>query len=195
MAFNVQNVLAGLGAQGNSFELAWFADLGGAAVLPTNATSAPGTGWSSLGYIDENGLDVSRATQATDIQAYGAFTPIRTLIVSEKQDFKITGRETNLVSLALATRQKLSAVTASAGGVVNLTEGPARDVTYMAMFHATDGVNVIRHCLPSVRVTAIDDEKVAKASNVTWGYTLTAYPDSTGITVYSYLLLAGYGAS
>lgn len=193
MTAEPKNILAGIAGLGDSFELAWFGDAG--VVLPTTATMALDAGFKSLGIVSESGLDAATAVGTQDIDAYGSFSPVRTLITSEVRTFKITGRETNLSTLAIKSRQKLSAVTASGGGLVSITEGPARDVTYAAVFHATDGVNVVRKVVPNVRLTAIDDESIAKAANVAYGFTFTAYPDSSGNTVYSYYVLAGYGAS
>lgn len=193
MAFDTRNVLAGLGGLGNSFELAWFSDQ--PATLPTDATTALNASFKSLGYVTEAGLNKQSNTQSTDINAYGSFSPIRTLITEEVRDFTVVGRETNLVSLAIASRQKLSAITATGAGAVTVTEGPARDVLYAAVFHATDGVNIIRHVVPSVRLIQENPEAIQKAANIEWGFTLRAYPDSSGVSVYSYYMLAGYGAS
>jgi hypothetical protein len=193
MAFDTRNVLAGLGGLGNSFELAWFSDL--PATVPTDATTALNAGFKSLGYVAESGLQEQAQIQSNDIEAYGSFSPIRTLITSEVRDFTVVGRETNLVSLAISSRQKLSAVTAAGTGAVNITQGPARDVLYAAVFHATDGVNIIRKVVPNVRLVNENPEAIAKAANIEWGFTLRAYPDSAGNTVYSYYMLAGYGAS
>lgn len=193
MTAEPKNILAGIAGLGDSFQLAWFGDAG--VTLPTDATTALVTGFKSLGIVAESGLDQATNVATTDIDAYGSFSPVRTLITSEVRTFKVTGRETNLVSLAIKSRQKLSEVTATSGGLIDLTEGPARDVTYSAVFHAVDGVNVIRKVVPSVRLTALDNEQISKAANVAYGFTLTAYPDSTGVSVYTHYILGGFGAS
>lgn len=193
MTAEPKNILAGLGGLGNAFELAWFGDAG--VTLPTTAAMALDAGFHSLGIVHENGLTQSVAVNTQDIPAYGSFSPVRTLITEEIRTFKITGRETNLATLAIKSRQKLSAVTASGAGLVSITEGAARDVLYSAVFHAVDGVNVVRKVVPSIRVTGIDDEAISKAANMEYGFQMTAYPDSTGVSVYSYYILAGYGAS
>jgi hypothetical protein len=195
MAVNTKNVLAGIGGLGDSYELAWFADATSTLVLPTDATTALAAGFKSMGYVDENGLQIAVATSSNDIKAYGSFSPIRTLITDETRDFTITGSETNLVTLAIQSRQTLASVTATGGGAVTTTQGPARDVIYSAVFHATDGVNVIRKVVPNIRLISEANEQIAKAQNVAYGFTFRAYPDSTGVTVYNYMLLAGYGAS
>jgi hypothetical protein len=193
MGTDIRNVLAGLGGLGDSFELAWFADSG--TTIPTDASMALDLGFKSLGFVDENGLVEAPNTSSTDIGAYGSFSPIRTLITDEVRDFTVTGRETNLVSLAIKSRLKLSSVTATGAGKVDVTAGPARDVLYAAVFHATDGVNVIRKVVPNIRLISVANEQIAKAQNIAYGFTMRAYPDSTGVSVYSHYILAGYGAS
>jgi hypothetical protein len=192
---DVRNVLAGVSALGTSgFELAWVADTPGA-VLPTDAVTALDTSFQSVGIVTADGVTGSNSIASTDIDAYGSFQPVRTLITGEVRTFAFTGEETNPVTLALKSRQKLADVTATAGGEVAITEGPARDTLYALVFHAIDGLNVIRKVVPSVRVTALSDEQIAKAANVAYGFTCTAYPDTNGVTVYSYYLLNGFGAS
>lgn len=194
MTADIRNVLAGVSALGNNFELAWFADAG--TTLPTDATTALDAAFKSIGLVTSDGVSGGINISTNEIDAYGAFGPVRTLITSEIRDFTVTGEETNPVTLAIKSRQKLSAVTASSSGVVNITEGPQRDVLYAAVFHAVDGANVIRKVLPSVRLTAIaSPEQISKANNIAYGFTFTAYPDTNGVSVYSYYLLNGFGAS
>jgi hypothetical protein len=193
MTAEPKNVLAGIAGLGNPFELAWVGDAGVA--LPTTATVALDAGFKSMGIVSELGADGATNVVTQEMDAYGAFSPIRTLITSEVRTFKLVGRETNLATLALKSRQKLSSVSADGTGHVSITEGAARDVLYSLVIHAVDGVNVVRKVMPSVRVTAIDNEQIAKAQNLAYGLTFTAYPDSSGNSVYSYYVLAGYGAS
>lgn len=192
MTADPRNVLAGVSALGGNFELAWFADAG--ATLPTDATTALDPAFKSLGIVSEDGLTGSTSVSTQDIDGYGSFGPVRTLITSEARTFKITGRETNPTTLAIKTRLAIASapVPEAATGAVATTEGPARDVRYAAVFHAVDGLNVIRKVAPSVRLTGLDDESISKAANVAYGYTLSAEPDSNGVSVYSYYILDAF---
>lgn len=192
MTADPRNVLAGVSGLGNAFELAWFADSG--AVLPVDATTALDAAFKSLGLVDASGITGATGVNTNEIDAFGAFSPVRTLITSEVRTFAVTGEETNPISLTIKSRQKIaSAPTPTAGtGAVAITEGAARDVLYAAVFHAVDGANVIRKVCPSVRLTAIADENIAKAANIGYGFTFTAYPDTNGNSVYSYYILNAF---
>jgi len=191
---DVRNILAGVSALGDGFELAWFADTPGA-VLPTDASTALDTSFKSAGFVTADGLTESTSINTTDLDAYGTFQPVRTLVTGEVRTFAVNAMETNPVTLAIKSRQKLSAVTATAGGSVDITEGPARDALYAAVFHAVDGANVVRKVVPNIRLTSLGDEQIAKAAGLAYAFTFTAYPDTNGVTVYSYYLLNGFGAS
>lgn len=192
MAANPANILAGVSGLGNAFELAWFADSG--AVLPTDATTALDAAFKSVGIVTADGVGQSTSTATNEIDAYGSFSPVRTLITSEVRTFTVTGEETNPITLAIKTRTKIaSAVVPTVGtGAAAVTEGPARDVLYSAVFHAVDGANIIRKVCPSVRLTGLADEGIAKAANIAYGFTFTAYPDSNGNSVYSYYILDAF---
>lgn len=191
MTADPRNILAGVSALGGNFELAWFADNG--AVLPTDATTALDAAFESLGIVTADGVTGSATISSTDIDAYGSFSPVRTLITGETRTFKVTGEETNPISLAIKSRLAIaSAPVPDTTGATAVTEGAARDVLYSAVFHAVDGANVIRKVVPSVRLTNIDDEAISKAANVAYGFTFTAYPDSNGVSVYSYYILDAF---
>lgn len=191
MTADPRNILAGISGLGNPFELAWFADPG--AALPTDASTALDAGFTSLGIVSEDGVSDDKNVASTTIDGYGAFSTLRTLITSEERTFTVTGRETNLVTLAIKSRQSLASVTATATtGAVNITEGAARDVLYAAVFHAVDGANIIRKVCPSVRMITPASEAIAKAANIAYGFTFTAYPDANGNSVYSYYILDAF---
>jgi hypothetical protein len=194
VAADPRNILAGVSGLGNAFELAFFADAG--ATLPTDATAALDAGFKSVGIVTADGVGSSTSTGTNEIDGFGAFSPLRTLITSEVRTFTVTGEETNPVTLAIKSRLAIaSAPTPGAGtGAVAITEGAARDVLYAAVFHAVDGANVIRKVLPSVRLTGIADENIAKAANIAYGFTFTAYPDSNGNSVYSYYILDAFAS-
>jgi len=75
----IKNILAGVSALGNNFELGWFADSG--AVLPTDATTALDAAFKSVGIVSEDGLTGSTNVTTQEIDAYGSFSPV--LVVAE----------------------------------------------------------------------------------------------------------------
>lgn len=188
MATNANLILAGISGQAGTPSLGWFAVPGTA--LPTDASTSLNAAFKDLGLVSEDGLNISTNVNTQEVDAYGLFSPARIITTSEAKTFKITGRETNPVSLALWTRQLLTAVTVTpVTGAASVTEGVSRSVKYSAVFDAVDGNNKIRKVCPSVELIGKDDESISKAANVAYGMTFTAYPDSSGISVYTYYVL------
>jgi hypothetical protein len=186
------NVLAGIAGQGGTPSLAWFAPQGTA--LPADATTALAAAYLNSGYVAESGLTISTATNSTDINAYGVSTPVRTLVTSQKKTGQLTFLETNAVTQAIYRKMPLPGQTGAATvtattGAVAYTEGPARVQTYVGVFTATDGNNIIRKVCPLLQVTDQADEVIAQSGNIQYGVTFTAYPDSTGVAIYTYLLV------
>lgn len=192
------NILAGIAGSGGTASLAWFAPQGTA--LPTDATTALAAAYLNSGYVAESGLTISTATNSTDINAYGISTPVRTLVTSQKKTGQITFLETNLVTQAVYRRLPLPGsvggpTAVATTGAVTLTEGPARVATYVGVFTATDGANVIRKVCPLLQVTDIADEVISQSGTIQYGVTFTAFPDSTGNAVYTYMLVPNLATS
>jgi hypothetical protein len=186
------NILAGIAGQGGTPNLAWFAPTGTTA--PTDATTALPVAWLTAGYCAESGLTITAATATTDIAAYGVSTPVRTLVTSETRTGSLTFLETNLVTQAIYRRLPLPGQSGGpsvtpATGAVTLTEGQARTANYSAVFTASDGVNVIRKYVPNLQITDRGDETISQAAAITYPVTFTAYPDSDGVSIYTYLIV------
>jgi hypothetical protein len=188
---SIKNILAGIAGSGGTPSLAWFAATG--STLPTDTTTALDAAFKTAGYCAESGLTISTAISSTDINAFGVKGPVRTMITSEKKTGKIGFLESNPITLAVYHRLPVTGagsptVTATTGALA-LTDGPSRSQRYAAIFTATDGVNVIRKVCPQLEVTDIDDEQIAQAAPIQYGVTFTAYPDSSGVSIYTYMLV------
>lgn len=185
------NVLAGIAGQGGTPSAAWFAPLG--TTLPSDATTALAAAYLTAGYVAESGLTLSTATNTQDINAFGVTVPVRTLITSARKTGKIVFLETNVITQAVYRRLPLSGtgsptLTASTGALA-FTEGPARSQNYVAVFTATDGVNIIRKVCPNIQITDLDDEVISQGNAITYGVTFTTYPDGAGNSIYTYLIV------
>jgi hypothetical protein len=193
----IENILAGIAGQGGTPSLAWFAPPGTA--LPADATTALAGAYLTAGYCAESGLTISTAISSNDINAFGVKGPARTLITSEKKTGKIAFLETNVVTQAVYHRMPLtgtgSPTLTGATGALALTDGPSRSQRYVAAFTASDGVNIIRKVCPALEVTDMDDEQIAQGASIQYGVTFTAYPDSSGVSIYTYLLVPNLATS
>jgi hypothetical protein len=183
-------VLAGVAGAASPFDLLWVADATGA-VLPTTATAALDTTFKPMGLVTQDGANVSTDVNTEDISAFGSFNPVRTLITSEKRTVKVTALETNKITAAIRARLGLTGVTVTTGAFP-LTLGPGRDALYALCIDMADGSsNRQRRVLPSVRLTALDDQQISYGNPVQYGFTFTAYPDSSGVSIYEYDVVTG----
>jgi hypothetical protein len=106
----------------------------------------------------------------------------------------VTFLETNAVSTAVYWRYALSAITpATTTGAWSVTAGTYTRQLYAAVFDVIDGSNHIRFYCPSVEVTNRQDFKVANSETLTWGVTLTAYPNTSGVAVQTYIAVPALG--
>jgi hypothetical protein len=197
VAVNSDLVLAGIGGGGTSgAELAWFAPLGTAA--PTDATTSLNAAFKSAGIVSEEGLSKELSNSSNDIRGYGFSAPIRKIVTEETVTFSVTFMETNTTSLSIYHRLPLTgvgALTVATGGVFSVTEGTFRSQRYSFVGDVVDGVNSIRIYAPSVEVTEKDSFTVQAGEAIQYGVTLTAYPNSSGVSVQTFYKLPSIPAS
>lgn len=192
MAGNAALILAGIsggGAAGNS--LAWFAPP--ATALPTDTTTALIAAYKDAGWITENGLTKKMSETSKDVKGYGSFLPLRTIVTESKESFEIEFLETNLTTLSVYNRKVLTGAGAlsATAGAVSFTTGPASMPSYVAVFDFVDGTNHVRAACPNVQVTNRGDMNVKNGEAIGYPVTLTAFPDTTGASIYwSYLVPA-----
>jgi len=182
MAGNRDLILAGInggGDAGNS--LAYFAAVGSAA--PTTATGDPAAAYLDAGWITEDGLTAKVSESSRDINAFGTFSPVRTIVTESKQTFDISFLESNPVSLAVYHRRALDDLDVAADGSLTIDSGPSRSASYAAIFDMVDGDNALRAYCPNVQVTDRGDLAVKAGEAVVYPVTLTAYPDANGVAV------------
>lgn len=189
MAANQAYLLAGLSGPSASRDLVWVADAAGA-VPPTDSTTALDLSFTSIGLVTPDGASTSTNVSSNDIPSFGSYSPSRTLISAEIITVKFTAQETNKLTAAIKSRKALTGVTVTSGAMA-LTRGPARDALYAIVVDALDGSNHVRKFYPQARLTSIDDQTVAFAEGIFYGFTFTCYPDSTGVTEYEYDKVAG----
>jgi hypothetical protein len=188
MPGNRDLILAGInggGAAGNS--LAYFGPPN--ATAPTSATAAPAAAFLDAGWCTQDGLTLSSDESSTNIQAFGTFAPVRTIVTESTQTFGVTFLESNPVTLAVYHRKALGSLVPSATGGIDFATGAAESVRYSAVFDLVDGVNHLRAYCPTVEVTDREDLAITAGEAVTYGVTLTAFPDAGGNSIYWFYVL------
>ena len=179
MAYDVNNVSAAKPVIGGAINVA---DVGTS--LPTNATSSL-TSFTNLGYVGEDGLINSNSASTTAHKAWGGD------IVLTTQDEKTDTFQFNLIEvtnedvLAFVYGDDNVSGTLATGIAVaaNSQEGPTRSLVIdMIMRNGT----LHRLVIPNGQITEMDDITYVDSDLAGFNVTVTAYPDSTGNTHYSY---------
>jgi hypothetical protein len=164
---------------------------GGSSPTVSVAHTTPGkTGLLSAGLITEDGASEDVKESSKDVRAFGLTTSVRKIVTSSDVTVKTAFLETNKVTAAVRSRLPLNSIVVT-GGAFTTTEGGFRSIRYGMVTHAVDGLSAIRSHYPNVEVTDRDGIQIKNGEVVLRGVTLTAYPDSSGIAVYTYNLVNG----
>ena len=144
----------------------------GAAVAPTDATTALGVSWTDLGYTTDAGVTRSEPSSTNVRRAWQNRVKLRTLVTEYAVRFQFTLVQTSadVVKLFHGT-----AVDASGAIVILGTEKPliafALDVI--------DGTGVIREFAPRARVVEIGDQVAVSGDTFGWPITIETEFDAT----------------
>lgn len=190
---NNANIFAGTqaaGSDGTGFS--WFAATGSTA--PTDSTTALAAAWRNAGLISDNGLTVKFNESSKTVKAFGSTVTQRVLVTDDTFTFDIEFLENNQYSKAVFARLPITSITPTVGtGAFSVTYGVYVRQLYAAVFDAIDGTNHLRYYAPSVEVTARKDIQLSNGNPMTMGITLTAYPNSSGVAIQEYNLMAALG--
>ena len=116
-----------------------------------SAFAAPGAGWSELGFLNEDGVQVTPALESTDIMAWQSMYAVRTSITSRSLTFTVTFLQWNEVILPLA----MGGGTITGAGPYTFAPATSGTVDERAMLlHWIDGTKQYRMPLP--RIMAVD---------------------------------------
>lgn len=164
---------------------------GGTAPAIAVAKTTPGsTGWLSAGLISEDGVSKDVKENSKEIRAYGVSTSIRKIVTSSDVTLKLTMLETNKVTAAVYNRMPLGGITVT-NNTFGVTDGAFRSTRYGMVVDAVDGLNKVRMYAPNVEVTEQQGYQVKNGEVISYGVGLTAYPDTSGVSVYTYHLVVG----
>jgi len=172
----INAALARVGVTGAAF----VANLG--ATLPTGL-AVPGTGWTDLGAISEDGLTEARDEDRAEFTPWQSTQPIRTEITSATKTFSFTCWESSAAVISLYYQTPTASMTANAG-VVTLEEAARHAPDPRAfIFDIFDGANQRRFILPRAEVTGRGDITYSSGEMVGYELTVTAYPGTDGVSI------------
>lgn len=146
--------------------------------LPTDATTALNVAFKAGGYVSDAGVTQQINTSTTDIKAWGGNT-VRTVQTDHSLDYKFTLIETSTRSLS--AYYGADNVT---DGVVSITAGDLPHSSWV--IEVRDGARRVRIVIPDGQVTARDDLVFQDGGAVSYGLTVSCYPDADGVKAYIY---------
>lgn len=146
---------------------------------PTDATAAPGVGFTELGWLSDDGLTEHRDVKSDQKRAWQGGALVRTVRSSDSRQFKFVCWETNLTTVGL-TRPGSTPTTT--GGV---THTPVKAHTGSDIrswiIDQVDGAIHNRKIVPTGEVVDIGDIKGTNGDIVAYELTVECYPDSNGV--------------
>ena len=190
-------VLAAVAAGGaTGLELLWVAPTG--TTGPSDAVTAlstVSTSWEGMGYISSDGLTITPDESSNEIQAFGQGTPIRIVNTKAAETFQVVCLETNETVMDVYNRLELGTTTADASGDFSVSRGAVPVQRYSFIVDIVDGVNHIRFYYPSGEVKERTERKIGNGESIQYGFTIQAYPDSTGKFAYEYYRVPALASS
>lgn len=184
MANTVTNVTAGKPKVGGAISVA---PLG--TTLPTDATTALASAFTSLGYCSEDGLTNENTRTSNDIKAWGG--DIVLSIQDEKTDnFSFTLIESlNVDVLKQFYGENNVSGSLSAGITINVNSTELVEHAWVIEM-VMRGNAVKRIVIPSGKITSTEEITYTDDEVSGLGVTITAYPDASGNTHYEYIKAA-----
>lgn len=150
------------------------------AAVPTGASAAL-TGFTSLGWLTEDGITMTINKETTDLKGFGGDTAL-TIQTSHDVEFKFKPMEWN-ETVAKEMFGDANVTTDAAKVTVNGDDLPTRRYIFDMRGR---GNQLIRVVVPNCKVTSIGDLPFKHNEPMAAEFTLKAFPDSTGAKVIIY---------
>lgn len=152
------------------------------ATLPTTPTSSLHSSLTGLGYVTEDGLTMTKGGDNSPIRAWGG-DEIRNIRTNDSLTFSWSFLETSIAVLKEVYGQD-NVTSASIVNTITLNSDQLDNRAYV--FEMLDGDTAFRIVVPNGQITDTTDVSFTDGDPVSFGVTLTAYPDSSGNKAYIY---------
>lgn len=164
-------------------------------VLPTDPTTALAAAFKDVGYLSQDGPGISHNVNTNPVNAYGTTLAVRVLQQGRTDTANVTMLEyLNPVAQAIYNKLPLTGTgsivvtAAAASGSYSYTQGQTLVTQYAMVFHIVDGLNLVRKVLPLAEVQTPGDESFNSSNVSSLQVGITAYPDTAGNSVYTYVV-------
>lgn len=154
--------------------------------LPATATAELDAGFGSAGFL-EDPPDFAPDRPTSDITAWNADDPIRTLIESSELEVTIKLQQTSALAVELYWGLGDWASDGGDGAVWTPRSG---EVVKAGVLHLTDGLRIFRHNFARLGISSVGNMNLTRAEAVSYEVTLKrlAAPEYTGPTqLYSWV--------
>lgn len=180
MAIDATKVLVGAPNQSNTVGAVQYAAIGTA--LPTDATAAA-TGFTSAGYVSEDGLTLTADYSTKDIKDWSLST-VRTLLEEFTGEVSFAFIQTDYEGLCALFG---SSNVTKAGDKITIKIGAHLPPAQEFVFNMKDGNDRIRVCLPNAQAVLDGDLTFLASEPITWNVRLKCGADTSGETIYIYV--------
>ncbi|MGW7617429.1 phage tail tube protein [Streptomyces antimycoticus] len=171
--------LTEVGANGGG----WVADLG--TTSPGDPLIQPLAPWEPLGAISDDGLVQGFDEDSQEFTPWGFTSPIRTTITKSLRTFKITAWETGRVVVRSLQYRIPVAELAPSSGLTTFAETASPQPDRRAFwFVVMDGETSLGFYVPEGEISDRSDVTHKQDEMAGFEWTITAYPDLSGNTVY-----------
>lgn len=154
------------------------------AKIPTDATTELGDGFTSAGYLSDDGIKNKRDRKTESITAFGGDT-VLSVTTSLEETFELGLLETTADTLSIVYGD--DNVTTDGDKITvkhNAKDAPRKPYVFEL---AMTGNRVKRIVIPDGQVSDVDDVEYQDGEAITYSPTITAYPDDQGNTAYEYI--------
>jgi hypothetical protein len=147
--------------------------------LPTTL-AAPAAGFADLGWLSEDGTEITRETSSSDFTAWQGGTIVRSKVSGVKDTIKVTCLEETAITLGLYYP---GATSATATGVTTLTiPGGSKSNEKALVVDFLDDTVTKRYAIPRAEVTSVGAVAQKNTDMTMYEFTFTIYGGFTIIT-------------
>jgi hypothetical protein len=188
-----QLIFAGTSAGGSDgVGLVFLAPVG--TPLPTSTTAALDAAFVNAGMISEDGVTFKPDRSTKEVKAAGSNQVQLAIVTDEKTTFEFSFLEVNPYSMAVYAGKSLLSITPDVTGEMATSYGGTVPQRVAMVVHAVYGNNISRLCAGEIDVSGRKERKIGVPEADQRGVTCTAYPDTTGVSVYEYAKMEALAA-
>jgi hypothetical protein len=149
---------------------------------PADATSAPGAGWTDLGYASEDGVTITPSLDTEDINAWQSAVPVRRIVTGSALEIGFTLIQSNTDTLSLYFNADVVAGVAGPPQTFDRFEIPVSPdpLERALLIDWIDGGENFRLVVPRAQLTDAGELTLARGEPVGFEMTFTALAPATG---------------